>query len=130
MGLEYLVNLIIDYQLAKFQIYQLSESNFTENDKRDQKSTIMTSFHNIELSKLHIIQAISLPSFIDQGYLDQILGGGGKHPSDLNALKELSPYRVERQISPKVAHKGRDKVKITVIYCIWMVDNERGREWQ
>ena len=31
-----------------------------------------------------------------------------------------------RQFSPKVAHKGRDKEKITAIYCLWMVDNKRG----
>ena len=33
-----------------------------------------------------------------------------------------------RQFSPKVAHKGRDKAKITAIYCFWMVDNERERK--
>ena len=32
-----------------------------------------------------------------------------------------------RQFSPKVAHKGRDKEKITAIYCLWMVDTEWGR---
>ena len=31
-----------------------------------------------------------------------------------------------RQFSPKVAHKSRDKEKITAIYCLLMVDNERG----
>ena len=34
-----------------------------------------------------------------------------------------------RQFSPKVAHKDRDKEKITAIYFLWMVDNKRGREW-
>ena len=34
------------------------------------------------------------------------------------------------QFSPKVAHKGKDKEKITAIYRLWMADNERGREWQ
>ena len=30
------------------------------------------------------------------------------------------------QFSPKVAHKGQDKQKITAIYCLWMADDERG----
>ena len=34
-----------------------------------------------------------------------------------------------RQFSSKVAHKDGDKEKITAIYCLWMVDNKRGREW-
>ena len=33
-----------------------------------------------------------------------------------------------RQFSPKVAHKGRDKEKITAIYCLWMIDNKREGE--
>ena len=30
-----------------------------------------------------------------------------------------------RQFLPEVGHKGRDKEKITAIYCLWMVDNKR-----
>ena len=37
---------------------------------------------------------------------------------------------LKRQFSPKVAHKGKDKENITAMYGLWMVDNERGREWQ
>ena len=64
----------------------------------------MTSFHNIWLSKLHIlyssIEAISLLNFIGLGCLDQILRGGGGWktlPSDLHALKKPSPYRVKQR---------------------------------
>ena len=28
----------------------------------------------------------------------------------------------------RVAHKVRDKEKITAIYCLWMVDNKQGSE--
>ena len=45
------------------------------------------------------------------------------------SLKLQSHCTLTRQFSPKVAHKGRDKEKITPIYYLWMVDNERGREW-
>ena len=37
--------------------------------------------------------------------------------------------RLQDNSRPEVAHKGGDKEKITAIYCLWMVDNERGREW-
>ena len=33
-----------------------------------------------------------------------------------------------KQFSPKIAHKGRDKEKITAIYCLWMVDNKRASD--
>ena len=38
--------------------------------------------------------------------------------------------RLQDNSRPKIGHKGRDKEKITAIYCLWMVDSERGREWQ
>ena len=43
--------------------------------------------------------------------------------------KLQSRYMFTRQFSPKVAHKSRDKENITAIYCLRMIDNERGREW-
>ena len=54
----YFVKLIISYQPAKFQIPQLSESNFTEvfiGYPQNHYDVIMTSPHNIWLSKLHIL---------------------------------------------------------------------------
>ena len=87
------------YQPAKFQILQLFESSFTEVFIRHPQNTIMMSFHNILLSKLHIfynfIEAIiTLSNFIGLGCLSQILQGGCKTPpSDLHALKKPSPYR-------------------------------------
>ena len=36
--------------------------------------------------------------------------------------------RLQDNFSPNVAHKSRDKEKITAIYCLWMVDSEGGRE--
>ena len=61
----------------------------------------MTLLHNIWFSKLHIlynlIEAISLPSFIGLGCLDQILRGVVKNISpDLHALKKPSPYGVKQ----------------------------------
>ena len=41
--------------------------------------------------------------------------------------KFTSRCTLKRQFWPEVAHKGRNKEKITAIYCLWMVDNERGR---
>ena len=55
---QYFVKLVISYQPEKFQILQLFESNFTEVFKRHPKyhyDVIMTSFHNIWLSKLNIL---------------------------------------------------------------------------
>ena len=31
-----------------------------------------------------------------------------------------------RQFSPEVAHKSRDKEKVTAIYCLCMADDGRG----
>ena len=53
-------------------------------------------------------------------------------PSHFRLLfsKLQSRGTLTRQFSPKVAHKGRDKKKITTIYCLWMTNNQRGREWK
>ena len=53
-------------------------------------------------------------------------------PSQFRLLfsKLQSRCTITRQFSSKVAHKSRDKEKITAIYCLWMADNERGREWK
>ena len=82
LGFEipHFVKLIISYQPAKFQIPQLSESNFTEvgiRHPKDHYDVIMTSLHNVWFSKLHtwwnLIEAVSLVSFIGLGCLDQLL---------------------------------------------------------
>ena len=55
----YFKKLVISYQPAKLQIPQLSESNFTEVFIRQPKNhydAIMTSVHNIWLSKFHILK--------------------------------------------------------------------------
>ena len=59
---------------------------------------------------------------------DLILKSG---PSQICLLfcKLQSRCMLTRQFSPKVANKDRDKEKTITIYCLWMVDNERGREW-
>ena len=90
-------------QLAKFQISLLSGSNFTEARIKQQKhhfNIIMTSFHNIALSKLHIllkiIDAISLLSFIVLGYLDQILQrqvDNTPSPTDLTRSKKAQSFK-------------------------------------
>ena len=47
---QYFVKVVISNQPAKFQIPKLFDSNF-----KTPQNTIMTSFHNIWLSKLHIL---------------------------------------------------------------------------
>ena len=63
---------------------------------------MIKSFLNIGFSKqqilYNIIQAISLPSFIGLGCLDQLLlggGGGGEGGGHLHALKKSSLYKVK-----------------------------------
>ena len=91
------MKLYISYQPAKFQISQLSESNFTEVFIRHPKryyDVSMTSLNNIWFSKLHIfqnlIEDISLPSFIGLGCVDQILQRADeKHPTpDLHVIAQ------------------------------------------
>ena len=88
---------------AKFEIFQLSGSNFTEVDIRRQKhhyDAIMTSFHNIWFSELDILyisyqhNKFHWPRLSASGSIFT-RGGVGKHPSDLHALKKPSPYKVK-----------------------------------
>ena len=56
----YPVKLIISYQPTRFQISQLSESNFTCTEvgirhPKNHHDVIMTSLHNIWFSKFHIL---------------------------------------------------------------------------
>ena len=39
-----------------------------------------------------------------------------------------SQFSPVAEFSPKVTQKGKSKKKITAIYCLWMIDNERGKE--
>ena len=98
---SYFVKLFICYQAAKFQVPQLSESNFTEVSVRNPPKPLLR--HHDVTSKylvfkithfVELIGAISLPNFIDLGCLDQILRGLVENtppsPSDLHALPKIS----------------------------------------
>ena len=64
-------------------------------------------------------------------------GKGEATPILKSILWQFSPFifsklqsrcTLKRQFSPKVAHKGKDKEKITAIYCTGMVDNKGGSQ--
>ena len=95
------MKLLISYQAAKFQIPQLSESNFKEVSIRHPKNhcdvtsqyLVFKIAHFVELNRSYQLAKFHWPRLCRSNFTR----AGGKHsppPPDLHALKKPSPYRV------------------------------------
>ena len=95
------MKLVISYQPAKFQIPQLSESNFTEISIRHPKKPydvtsqylVFEIAHFVELYRRYQSAKFNLPRLSGSNFKR----AGGKHtppPPRLYALKKPSPCRV------------------------------------
>ena len=107
----YSVKLDISYQPAKFQIPQLSESNFTKVLKRNPQNNydvtsqylVFKIAHSVGPNRRHQPAKFHLPRLSASNFTR----AGGKHPLRLTRSQKPSPYRVKQYNLSQAAMKIR-----------------------